>query len=134
MGDTFGLKNFLSSSSPPLQIPPLSGAEMYEFLIIFMIRKKEQPVHDVLRDFLRANDLETPLLQYRLVQAWPEIVGEPFALHSEALEVDGQHLWVRVSSPAMTTELQMRRSQLVAQLNAYVGASIITDIRFLCRQ
>lgn len=99
-----------------------------------MIRRKEQPVNDILREFLHASGLETPLLQYRLVQAWPEVVGLPFNQHSEALEVKGEQLWVNVSSPALTTELQMRRSQLVLQLNAHVGAQIINDIRFVCRE
>lgn len=99
-----------------------------------MIRRKEQSVNDILREFLHSSGLETPLLQYRLVQAWPEVVGQPFDQHSEALEVKGEQLWVNVSSPALATELQMRRSQLVQQLNAHVGAQIISDLRFFCRE
>lgn len=98
-----------------------------------MIRKKEQPVTDVLREFLSASGLETPLLQYRLVQAWPEVVGEPFCHQSQALEVRGEQLWVNVSSPVLITELQMRRTALANALNARVGAQIINDIRFVCQ-
>lgn len=98
-----------------------------------MIRKKEQPVTDVLREFLSASGLETPLLQYRLVQAWPEVVGEPFSSQSQALEVRAGQLWVNVASPALITELQMRRTQLANALNAHVGARIISDIRFMCQ-
>lgn len=98
-----------------------------------MIRKKEQPVTDILREFLSASGLETPLLQYRLVQAWPEVVGEPLSRQSQALEVRGEQLWVNVASPALITELQMRRTDLANALNAHVGARIITDIRFVCQ-
>lgn len=96
-----------------------------------MIRQKEQPVSDVLRAFLHESGLETPLLQYRLVQAWPEEVGEAYAAQSEALEVRDSVLWVRVRVPALATELQMQRTTLAARLNARVGANIIRDIRFV---
>lgn len=96
-----------------------------------MIRQKEVAVSDAVLSFLHESGLETPLLQYRLVQAWPEVVGEECARLSEALEIRDGVLWVRVSVPALATELQMRRSQLAATLNARVGATIIRDIRFV---
>lgn len=96
-----------------------------------MKRRNEQPVKDILRDFLHESGLETPLLQYRLVQSWPTVVGEEYGSMSEALEIRDSVLWVRVSVPVLATELQMRRSQLVESLNAQVGASIIRDIRFV---
>jgi hypothetical protein len=37
---------------------------------------------------------------------------------------------VRLSSPALRSDLSMRRQELVAQLNQYVGSQVITDIRF----
>lgn len=95
-----------------------------------MIRRKEQAVSDVVRAFLHDSGLETPLLQYRLVQSWPDVVGRPFAAHTRALEIRGEQLWVKVDSPSLATELQMRRSALIMQLNAGVGANIISDIRF----
>lgn len=96
-----------------------------------MIRRKEQRVSDAVLAFLRESGLETPLLQYRVVQSWRDVVGEPFASHSEALEVKGEVLWVKVHSPSLATELQMQRTALTARLNAAVGAQIIKDIRMV---
>lgn len=95
-----------------------------------MKRKKEEHISDALHSFLHEMGLETPLLQYRLVQSWPEVVGPPFGNMSHALEIKGDVLWVKVSSPSLITELQMRRSGLVQRLNGHVGAHIISDIRF----
>lgn len=96
-----------------------------------MRRKNEQPVTDILREFLSESGLETPLLQYRLVESWPEVVGEPFSSHSHAIEIRNEVLWVGVDSPSLITELQMRRTSLVQLLNQRVGAVIIKDIRFM---
>ena len=39
-----------------------------------MIHTKSQPMRDVLLAFLRQEGLETPLLEYRITQAWPEVM------------------------------------------------------------
>jgi hypothetical protein len=41
-----------------------------------------------------------------------------------------QTLFVRLSSPALRSDLSMRRQDLISQLNTYVGSQVITDIRF----
>lgn len=96
-----------------------------------MQRCKAQHINDMLLLFLHDNGLETPLLQHRLVQLWPEVVGTDIAQRSEALEIRSEVLWVRVNSPALASDLQMRRTELVLSLNARAGAILIRDIRFV---
>lgn len=98
-----------------------------------MQRRQEQSVDDAVRAFLSESGLETPLLQFRLVQSWPKVVGETFAPLSQALEVRDEALWVAVTSPSALAELQMQRSSLVQRLNAGVGASIIREIKLVMR-
>ena len=81
---------------------------------------------------MREAGLETPLLQYRLVKAWGEVVGEPYNLHSFAEEIRKDVLIVKVDSPSLMAEMQMRRSDFVGRLNKHVGAFLINDIRFVC--
>lgn len=95
-----------------------------------MERRKEQAVDDVVAHCLREMGLETPLLEYRLTQSWPAVVGESVAPLTRALEVRAGILWVGVHSPALLTELQMRHTELSHQLNASVQANIITDVKF----
>lgn len=82
-----------------------------------------------LQAFLRESALETPLLQHRLVQQWPAIVGPTIAQHTEALCVKDQALWIRVHTPALRSQLLMMRQQLVRQLNAAIGSTLIYDLR-----
>lgn len=95
-----------------------------------MRRRKEQQVDDIVAAFLHETGLETQYLQYRVTQLWEEVIKQEIAALSYAIEVKGDILWVAVKSPALASELQMRKSQLVAQLNHLVGANIVSDIRF----
>jgi predicted nucleic acid-binding Zn ribbon protein len=46
------------------------------------------------------------------------------------VSIQNQTLVVKTSVPALRADLSMRRRELVQQLNAHVGAQVITDIRF----
>ena len=94
-----------------------------------MFRRKPQEVEDLVRQILRANGLETPLLQRRLLQAWDDVAGPAVAQYTEEKYIKNQTLWVKILSPAVRADLQMRRTTLVAQLNNAVGAQVIADIR-----
>ena len=94
-----------------------------------MFRQHPRGISDVLSAFLRSNGLETPLLQHRLVDSWEEVAGSMVARYTEEKKISNQTLWVKISSPALRSDLQMRRSDLVRELNDRVGAQIITDIK-----
>ena len=79
---------------------------------------------------LRALGLETPLLQKRLVEAWPEVAGEAIARYTTSAVIRNQTLFVRLGVPALRADLSMRRQEFVQRLNAHVGAQVISDIRF----
>lgn len=94
-----------------------------------MFRRHPLEVEALVRQYLRANGLETPLLQRRLIQLWDEVVGSVVAQYTEEKKIRNQTLWVKIQNPAVRADLQMRRTALVVQLNNLVGAQIITDIR-----
>ncbi len=94
-----------------------------------MFRRHPLEVEALVRQYLRANGLETPLLQRRLIQLWDEVAGPVVAQYTEEKKIRNQTLWVKIQNPAVRADLQMRRTALVVQLNNLVGAQIITDIR-----
>ena len=79
---------------------------------------------------LRQQGLEAPLLQRRLVEAWPAVAGNAIARYTLDAYIRNQTLFVHLSSPALRAELGMRRQLFVARLNAHVGRQVIADIRF----
>ena len=78
-----------------------------------MFKRDVQQIKNLILRNLRAQGLETPLLQKRLIDAWPEVAGEMIAGYTREL-----------------TDLSMMRSELVKKLNAHVGSQVIADIRF----
>ena len=95
-----------------------------------MFRKSEQSVKDVILQVLREQGLETPLNQKRLIDAWPEVVGPVVAGYTLNSYIYNQTLFVRLSNPALRSDLSMMREELVRKLNAAVGEQVITDVRF----
>lgn len=96
-----------------------------------MRRSKSQAVGDVVRSFIRQEGLEAPLNQYRLMNAWNEILGEIIAQYTGDIFIKNQTLYVRILSAPLKQNLMMTRSALTKQLNKAVDAQVISDIKFI---
>lgn len=95
-----------------------------------MKRNNTEQIGDVLRQFLRQQGLETPLNEYRLVDAWKDVVGPVIARYTTNLFIKNQVLYVSLSSSVVRQELMMGREMLVRNLNAQVGSQVIVNIVF----
>ena len=85
---------------------------------------------DVILRNMREQGLETPLLQKRLVDAWPSVAGPVVASYTLNTYIYNQTLYVRLSNPSLRSDLSMMRQELVKKLNDVAGTQLITDIRF----
>ncbi|MBQ4508743.1 MAG: DUF721 domain-containing protein [Paludibacteraceae bacterium] len=92
---------------------------------------RARPITELLNDFLRDSGLEQPLLEQRLVQLWPEVVGQMAAQLTTRLEIRNGILYAYVRSAALKAELFLNRQTLVERLNERVGGRVIYDIRLL---
>ena len=95
-----------------------------------MFRKEVKSIGELILKNLRAQGLETPLQQKRLISAWPEVMGEMIAGYTQNLYIKNQTLNVRLTSPALRADLSLMRLEIVKKLNAAVGSQVIVDIRF----
>ena len=95
-----------------------------------MRRNNADQIGDVIRFFLRQQGLESPLNEYRLVQAWGDVVGPAMARYTSNLYIKNQTLHVHLTSAVLRQELMMARELLVKNLNRQVGAQVIVDIHF----
>lgn len=87
-------------------------------------------LHDLLNLYLRENGLETPLLQYRVEQAWPEVMGEVVSRYTREVFVREGKLHVRLVSPGLRQNLQMEHRRIAQKLNERVGQYVISDVCF----
>ena len=93
-----------------------------------MKKTDSEQVGGVILQYLREIGLETPLNEHRLIQAWDKVLGPAVSKYTRELRIYNQVLFVTVTSAALRNELMMRRSELVARLNAEAGAQVITQI------
>ena len=96
-----------------------------------MIKNKPKQLGDLLMQFLRSEGLETPLLEHRIVNAWPVVMGESIGRYTTELYVRNSVLWVKLKSPALKRNLVMMHTEIARKLNAYVQSQVITDVHFL---
>lgn len=96
-----------------------------------MKRKQTELLDQVLNRYLRSEGLETPLNEYRLVNAWNEVMKANVARYTRNVRIYNRVLYVELSSPALRTNLFMQRKELVGRLNAYVNADVISDLVFV---
>lgn len=95
-----------------------------------MFRTEVKSLKDVILFALRKQGLETPLLQRRLLEAWPNVAGNVIASYTRNVYIRNQTLFVALANPALRADLSMMRQQYVQRLNAAVGSQVICDIRF----
>lgn len=95
-----------------------------------MFKRDVKQLKDLIMRNLRVQGLETPLLQKRLIDEWPEVMGEMIAGYTQNLYIRNQTLFVHMTNPALRADLSMQRKEIVRKLNEKVGSQIITDIIF----
>ena len=95
-----------------------------------MRRNDAEAIGDMIRKFFRVNGLESPLNEYRLVQAWKDVVGPVITRYTSNLYIKNQILYVHLTSSVLRQELMMGRDILVRNLNEKVGAQVIVSIIF----
>lgn len=93
-----------------------------------MRKQKAEQVGIIVQQFLRQEGLETPYNEYRLIQAWPDVMGPGIARHTQGLQIRNRVLYVHLTSSVMRAELMAGRAMLVRRLNEYVGAQVIERI------
>ncbi len=93
-----------------------------------MKKTDSEKVGGVIQQYLREMGLETPLNEHRVIQAWSKVLGPSVSRYTKEVRIYNQVLFVTLTSAALRNELMMRRTELVARLNAEAGAQVITQI------
>lgn len=95
-----------------------------------MFKREVLTLADIVAQCLRQDGLEMPLMQRRLIDSWCKVAGHATDKYTGEKFIRNQTLYVKINNPALRADLSMIRSRLTDNLNAEVGAKIITDIKF----
>lgn len=95
-----------------------------------MINNNDYHIGPMIRQILREQGLETPLNEFRIIQAWPQVVGETINKYTGQVFIKNRILNIQIKSASLKHNLNMSREVLTRKLNNYVNADVIKDIRF----
>lgn len=95
-----------------------------------MFKREVQSIKDLIMRNMRVQGLETPLLQKRVMDAWPLIAGPAVERYTRETYIRNQTMYVQLTNPALRADLSMKRQEFVRLLNNHVGSNVIIDIRF----
>lgn len=93
-------------------------------------RGKLEKIDTRLKRVLRRLNLEYEILSRKILDFWPEVVGEKVSLHTEAEKVKDGILFVRVDNPVWSNELRFYKNDYIKKLNEKVEKKIIKEIQF----
>ncbi|MBM4274765.1 MAG: DUF721 domain-containing protein [Deltaproteobacteria bacterium] len=94
------------------------------------IRTKPVALKEVLQGLLRPGDWEA-LKQRRLIRGvWEAVLPPRLLSQTRLVEVRRRELWVEVTTPAWTQELQFLKPRVLEELEKSLGRGVIKDIRF----
>jgi len=72
--------------------------------------------------------LETRLVELRIQQHWPALVGEPIGSHTWPTQIRFHKLYLLVENSVWLQQLTFLKPALLAKLNAEAGSELLTDI------
>ena len=92
--------------------------------------RRPVPVSAVLGEYLASSGLEVAIERTRLLDDWPDVVGERIAGVTKAVEVRGDVLVVEVASSPWLNELTMMRGAILDRINGLPDRPPVGRIRF----
>ncbi len=95
-----------------------------------MRRSNTRSISEVLKEYVEAFKLQGKLGEVKIINSWPEVVGERIANRTKEIKIFNRKLYVKIQSSIIRQELFMIRTELVKRLNEKAGENIIDDLAF----
>ncbi|MDH3359682.1 MAG: DUF721 domain-containing protein [Desulfobulbaceae bacterium] len=92
--------------------------------------KKPENIGDLLKGLFHKRNWQERFGMHALFSFWDEAIGDEIALHAQPDLIRGSVLWLRVSDSIWMQQLHLSKNLLMETINARLGDSKITDIRF----
>jgi len=93
-----------------------------------MRKKNTESLADVIRQVLKANRLEKPLYEKRIIDAWGVVLGGNILQYTGQMYIRNRILYVQLTSSVLRYDLFLTREEIKNALNKHVGAEVIDDI------
>ena len=92
-------------------------------------RKAENtPIGDFLKEFIQTNKLEKGLDRLDVKEAWHNVLGPAISKYTTNLLLEGDTLFVQLSSSVLREELSYGKEKIIKLLNEELKKQLITKL------
>ncbi len=90
--------------------------------------KENMSIADVLKGFIKENNLDKGLNKIDTKNAWYAVMGKSIEAYTDSVELKNQTLVVRLSSSPLREELSYGKSKIIVNMNEYLRQEIIKEL------
>jgi len=87
-----------------------------------------EQIGNILSKFLYELGINKPVMKYRALTMWPEIVGERISNVTEAKRLTDGKIFVKVQNDSWRNELTFYKQEIIQKINKEIGLKIVKDI------
>ena len=95
---------------------------------------KTQNSRDLITELVRTRNFEPKMLEQKVFSLWRQRLGTPLGTNTTPVSISDGILKVYTEYPSHKKEMSLLKEKIIADLNAALGQSILTDIRIDVRQ
>lgn len=93
-----------------------------------MRRSNDQSLGELIKEFLKNNNLEDRITEARIVPVWEKVMGPHIARYTDRIRLQHHCLTVSLSSSVLRNELSMARSKIIQMINKEFGEEVVKEI------
>lgn len=90
--------------------------------------KENLSLADVLKGFIKENNLDKGLTKIDTQNAWYAVMGKSIEAYTNSVELKNSTLVVRLSSAPLRQELSYGKTKIIKNLNEYLRQEVIKEI------
>ena len=87
-----------------------------------------QPIEDILKEFVKTNNLQSGLDKVNVREAWANLMGNGVNNYTTAIELKHEVLYVQLSSSVLREELSYGNEKIVKMLNESIGKDVVKKL------
>ncbi|MCA0132248.1 DUF721 domain-containing protein [Winogradskyella alexanderae] len=87
-----------------------------------------QPIQDILKEFVKSNNLQSGLDKVNVREAWVNLMGNGVNNYTTAIELKRDTLYVQLSSSVLREELSYGTEKIITMLNESLGKEIVKKL------
>lgn len=87
-----------------------------------------QPIEDILKEFVKTNNLQSGLDKVNVREAWANLMGNGVNNYTTGIELKHETLYVQLSSSVLREELSYGNEKIMKMLNESIGKEVVKKL------